>query len=98
MFKLFGSLTLPSKIGDFYLLTQRTCLTRLIELECCVRFSIYGHLEIIYFNCCRHHSSLVLRNRYGTANILHNREGVTQVDPLSYGGLWDHNSSADKMP
>ena len=28
------------------------------------------------FNWCCHHSSLFLRRGYGTANILHSREGV----------------------
>ena len=34
-FKIFGTITLPGKIGDFYLLTQIVPLTRFTELECC---------------------------------------------------------------
>ena len=30
-----------------------------------------------------HHSSLILRNGYRMANILHSREGLTQEDPLA---------------
>ena len=36
-----------------------------------------------FFNCYRHWSSLVLRNRNGTASFLHSKEGVTQGDPLA---------------
>ena len=36
-----------------------------------------------FFNCYRHHSSLVLRNGDGTYNILHSREDVTQGYPLA---------------
>ena len=35
------------------------------------------------FNCYCHHSLLVPRNGYGTSNILHSREGVTQGNPLA---------------
>ena len=48
-FNIFGVLTPPSKIGDFYFLMQRTHLMILIELEYCGRFSMYGRLEIILF-------------------------------------------------
>ena len=55
---------------------------RLIDLECCRWFSIYGCLEIFFFNCNRHHSSLLPRNGDGTANIIHSSKGVAQGDPL----------------
>ena len=55
---------------------------KLIKSECCVWSTIYGRLELIFVYCCCHHSSLSLRNEDGTANILHNRKGVTQEDPL----------------
>ena len=35
------------------------------------------------FKCYPHHLSLDLRRDYGTANIIHNRKGVTQVDLLA---------------
>ena len=38
---------------------------------------------LFVFNCYRHWSSLFLRNRNGTASILHSREGMTQGDPLA---------------
>ena len=46
-------------------------------------FAIYGSLELFLFNCYHHHSSLVLRNVDGTANIMHIREIVTQGCPLA---------------
>ena len=48
-FQSIWSLTLPRKVGAFYLLMQRTFLMRLIESECCGRFVIYGRLEVILF-------------------------------------------------
>ena len=36
-----------------------------------------------FFNCYRYWSSLVLRNRNGTAGIIHIIEGVTQGGPLT---------------
>ena len=64
------------------MLTQRTRSTGSIESEFCGRSAIYGHLELIFFNCYCCHSYLVLRNRDGTANIVHSRDDVMQGDPL----------------
>ena len=54
---------------------------RLIELGCCGRFAIYIHMELV-FNYYFHHSSLILINGDGTANIIQIREGVTQGGPV----------------
>ena len=40
------------------------------------------------FNFYPHHSSLVMRNGYGTSNIIHSREGVTQGDLLAMGDFF----------
>ena len=48
-FNIFETLTLPKHIGDFYLLMKKTPLTRLVQLECCGGFVIYGRLELILF-------------------------------------------------
>ena len=40
-------------------------------------------LELVFFNYYHHHSLLVLRNGYGTENILHSKEGVAQGAPLA---------------
>ena len=72
-FNILGTLTLPNKIGGVYLLTQKTPLMILIESECCGRFSINDRMELVFFNCYRNHSSLVLQNWDGAANVLHSR-------------------------
>ena len=35
-----------------------------------------------FLNCYRQQSSFIMRNRDGTANIIHSREGVTKGDPM----------------
>ena len=48
-FNIFWTLILLNQIGDFNLLIQKLYLMRLIESECCGRFAIYGHLELVLF-------------------------------------------------
>ena len=48
-FNIFGALTLPRKIGNFHLLTQRTPLMKWIKSECCGQFAIYGCMELVLF-------------------------------------------------
>ena len=43
--------------GGGYLLMQKTSLIRLIKLECCGRFFMYGSLEIVFFKLL---SSLII--------------------------------------
>ena len=46
-FNIFGMLTFPQKIGDFYLWMPKTLSTRSIALELFVQFSIYGRLDLV---------------------------------------------------
>ena len=83
-FKTSGTNTRPQRNRVFWLYTQITCSTRLIESGCFGRSGNYGCSELFFvFNYYRHWSSLILLNRNGTASILHSREGVMQGNPLA---------------
>ena len=77
-----GMLTRPHKIRVFDLSMQKMRSTRSTLLECCGKFSIYGHLEL-FFYFYLHWSSTVSRNSKGTASLLHSREGIKQGGPLA---------------
>ena len=95
-FKIFGTLSLPQKIGDLYSYLQKTLSTRSIKLEFCGQFVIYGIPELIFLNCYYHCSSLVLSNVNGTDSFLHSRQGVTQGGGNIYFCLRYRHLSADK--
>ena len=46
-------------------------------------FSLWLYGVSFIFNCYRHWSFLLLRDRNGTASLLHSWEDVMQADPLN---------------
>ena len=79
--KLFGMQTLPRKIGDVSWYMQIMRSTKIIKSECCRRFAIYGHPELIFLYSYCHWSFIVLHNGNGKVSFPHSREGMTQGDP-----------------
>ena len=83
-FNIFDMPTCPQKIGLFYLSMQQKSFTEINRVG--MLWTVH-HLwpsgARFVFNCYRHWSSLVLRNRNRTASTLYSSERVMQGYPIS---------------